>query len=297
MNQQIETAEAVLTAADYKGEMEPGWCPGCGDFGVLKALQTAAASLQIPQKDIVLVSGIGCSSTLPGFFNAYGIHSIHGRAAAVATGVALANHDLHVIITGGDGDGYGIGIGHLVHAMRRNLNLTYIVMNNQIYGLTTGQTSPTTLVGMQTKSTPEGNPEDPVNPISLGIVSGATFVSRAFSGAPKEMARTITRAIEHKGFSLVDVFSPCVTYNKLNTYAWFRDKVYHLDREGHDPSDIEAAMRKAFEFGSRIPVGVFYEVEKETYEDREKVLVAGPLVEQEIGMTQEEGRKVLQAYM
>jgi 2-oxoglutarate ferredoxin oxidoreductase subunit beta len=188
-------------------------------------------------------------------------------------------------------------MGHLVHAMRRNLNLTYIVMDNQIYGLTTGQTSPTTLVGMETKSTPLGNPEDPINPISLGIISGATFIARAFSGAPKEMARTMARAIRHEGFSLVDVFSPCVTYNKLNTYAWFREKVYHLEEEGHDPSSRDAALEKSFEFGPRIPLGVFHEVKKETYEDREPALKAGPLVQQEIGMTNETGRQLLEEYL
>ena len=296
MSQQAEAA-AVQTLDDYKGHIEPDWCPGCGDFGVLKALQTAAADLQIQQKDIVVVSGIGCSSNLPGFFNSYGVHSIHGRAVPVASGICLANHDLNVVITGGDGDGYGIGMGHLIHAMRRNLNLTYVVMDNEIYGLTTGQASPTTMLGMQTKSTPLGNLEEPVNPISLGIVTGASFVSRAFSGAPKEMAKTMARAIKHKGFSLVDVFSPCVTYNKLNTYPWFREKVYHLDKEDHDPSNFDAALKRSFEFGERIPLGVFYEVDKPTYEDGEKAFQAGPLVSQKIGLTQEIGKKLLQEYI
>src|SRR5262249_22823609 len=158
----------------------PDWCPGCGDFGVLNSLQKACADLGLARKDLLVVSGIGCSSNLPGFFNSYGMHTLHGRAVAVAEGAKLANSDLNVIVT----DGYGIGLGHFIHAMRRNINLTYIVMNNQIYGLTTGQASPTTSLGTKTKSTPEGDIEHPINPIALALVSGATFIARAFSGDP-----------------------------------------------------------------------------------------------------------------
>ena len=289
---------AVLTLNDFKGEVDPDWCPGCGDFGVLKGLQQACAALQVQQKDVVVVSGIGCSSNLPGFFNAYGVHSLHGRAVAVAEGIALANPELHVVITGGDGDGYGIGMGHLVHAMRRNINITYIVMNNQIYGLTTGQASATTMFGMKTKSTPFGNPEEPINPIALGLVCGASFVSRAFSGAPKQMADTMAKAIDHKGFSLVDVFSPCVTYNKVNTYPWFRERVYHLTDEDHDAGDFEGALAKSFEFGERIPLGIFHQVDRRTYEDtQESIYSAGPPTRQPLGMTNEQGRKLLDEYV
>ena len=289
---------AVLTLADFKGEIEPDWCPGCGDFGVLKGLQQACAQLQIQQKDVVVVSGIGCSSNLPGFFNSYGVHSLHGRAVPVATGIALANPELHVIITGGDGDGYGIGMGHLVHAMRRNVNITYMLMNNQVYGLTTGQASPTAIFGVKTKSTPFGNPEEPINPMALAMVCGASFVSRAFSGAPKQQVATMAAAIEHKGFALVDIFSPCVTYNKINTYPWFRERVYHLEEEGHDSSDIEAAMGKSFEMGDRIPLGVLYKSDRRTYEDtQEKIYAPGPPVRHSLGMTNEQGKKLLDEYM
>src|SRR5580692_5758489 len=195
----------------YKGPVSPDWCPGCGDFGVLRSVQEAAGKCGIQPKDLMIVSGIGCSSNLPGFIHAYGIHSLHGRAIPVATGAHLANTDMKVVVTGGDGDGYGIGVGHLIHAMRRNLDITYVVMDNQIYGLTTGQTSPTTHIGQKTKSTPQGNIENPLNPLALAITAGATFVARAFSGETKHMAETIAAAIEHKGFSLVDIFSPCVT--------------------------------------------------------------------------------------
>jgi 2-oxoglutarate ferredoxin oxidoreductase subunit beta len=245
-----------LPIAAYESVVEPDWCPGCGDFGVLRALEIAAGRLGIKPKDLVVVSGIGCSSNLPGFIHTYGVHSLHGRAVAVATGIKLANHDLKVVITGGDGDGYGIGIGHFIHAMRRNLDLTYIVMNNQIYGLTTGQASPTTMKEVRTKSTPLGNVETPINPVALALVSGATYVSRGFSGENKHLAELIAGAISHKGFSLVDVFSPCVTYNKINTYEYFRKRVYKLEEEfDYDAANVEAALPKAFEWGERIPIG------------------------------------------
>lgn len=271
-----------LPVETYKGPVEPDWCPGCGDFGVLKGIQTAAAKLGIPTHNLLVVSGIGCSSNLPGFINAYGIHSLHGRAVPVATGAHLANTDLKTIITGGDGDGYGIGVGHLIHAMRRNLDVTYVVMDNQIYGLTTGQTSPTTTVGHKTKSTPMGNVENPLNPLALAITAGATFVARAFSGEQKHLADTIAAAIEHKGFSLVDVHSPCVTYNKINTYPFFKERVYKLEDENWDPSDFNSSLNKAWEWGDRIPLGVVYKTDKPTYEDSEIAFKKGALVKQDL---------------
>jgi 2-oxoglutarate ferredoxin oxidoreductase subunit beta len=277
-----------LPIASYESVVDPDWCPGCGDFGVLKSLKMAAGKLGIKPKDLFVVSGIGCSSNLPGFIHAYGVHSLHGRAVAVASGVKFANHDLHVVITGGDGDGYGIGIGHFIHAMRRNLDLTYIVMNNQIYGLTTGQASPTTMKDVRTKSTPRGNVEHPINPIALALVSGATYISRAFSGEPNHMADVMAGAIAHRGFALVDVFSPCVTYNMINTYPWFKQRVYKLESEtGYDVTDYDRAIDKAFEWGDRIPIGLFYKADQAIYEDSEPALKKGPLVHQPLGMNQE----------
>jgi len=266
----------------FKGPVDPDWCPGCGDFGVLNGVKQAAAKLGIKPENLLVVSGIGCSSNLPGFIHAYGIHSLHGRAVPVATGAHLANTDLNVIITGGDGDGYGIGVGHLLHAMRRNLNVTYLVMDNQIYGLTTGQTSPTTSIGQKTKSTPAGNIENPINPLALALTAGATFVARAFSGETKHLAETIAAAIEHKGFSLVDIFSPCVTYNKVNTYPFFKERVYKLEDENWDPSDFHKSMQKSFEWGDRIPLGVLYKTDMPTYEDGELAFKKGPLVKQSL---------------
>lgn len=276
-----------LPVDTFKGPVDPDWCPGCGDYGVLRAVQQAAASQGVAPENLLIVSGIGCSSNLPGFIRAYGIHSIHGRAVPVATGAHLANTDLKVVITGGDGDGYGIGIGHLIHAMRRNLNLTYIVMDNQIYGLTTGQTSPTTSKEHRTKSTPRGNPELPLNPLALAIVSGATYVARGFSGEQKQLAELIAGGISHRGFALIDVFSPCVTYNKVNTYSFFKERTYNVDHEGWDPTDAARSLQKAFEWDDKIPLGLIYKDEQPIYEDSEPLFKNGPLVKQPLGTNPE----------
>jgi len=268
-----------VAVADLKGKVEPDWCPGCGDFGVLAAVQKALVELQIPNHNVVTISGIGCSSNFPGFINTYGMHTLHGRALAVATGVKLANHDLTVLVTGGDGDGFGIGGNHFVHSMRRNVDLLYIVMDNQIYGLTTGQTSPTSRLGMKTKSMPFGSIEAPVNPISLALAAGATFVGRGFSAEQKHLTELIKQGIQHKGFSFLDVFSPCVTYNHDNTYQWFRPRVRKLeDDTGYDPTDWMAAMGKSLLWDDEIPIGKFFErTDVPTLHGAEPVLDAGPL--------------------
>ncbi|OGW91145.1 MAG: 2-oxoacid ferredoxin oxidoreductase [Omnitrophica bacterium RIFCSPHIGHO2_02_FULL_63_14] len=281
---------------DYLGKIKPDWCPGCGDFGVLNALQRAITELDIPSHMVQVVSGIGCSSNLPGFINAYGFHGLHGRSLPVASGVKLGNHALTVIATGGDGDGYGIGVGHFVHTCRRNLDMTYIVMDNQIYGLTTGQASPTTEKDIRTKSTPEGTIETALSPMALALACGATYVARGFSGDNLHLAQLIKGAIEHKGFAVVDVFSPCVTYNKHNTYPWFREHIYKLEDERHDPSDFRLAMEKAFEWGARIPIGLFFKVERPTYEDEEPALRGGiPLVRQ--GVTRSDLSTLMESFL
>ncbi|MFQ5987081.1 MAG: thiamine pyrophosphate-dependent enzyme [Thermoplasmata archaeon] len=279
-----------------KSDTKVTWCPGCGDFGVLNATLKAIQAIQLDPKDLVVVSGIGCSSNFPHFLRSYGFHGIHGRVMPVATGIRLANPELTVLATGGDGDGYGIGLGHFIHAMRRNFDLTYVVMNNEIYGLTTGQASPTSERGHVTKSTPWGSIEWPVNPIALALSAGASYISRGFSGDPKQMATLIEGGLKHKGFALVDVFSPCVTYNKVNTYPYFRERVYKLEDEGHDTSDLLAAYAKAHEWGDRIPIGLFYQVEKETYEEEEPALRKGPLVEQPLGLSEEQGNALVQEF-
>lgn len=267
-----------------KSDIKPTWCPGCGDFGVVAAIEMAVKRLQLPSHSVVVISGIGCSSNLPHFLSSYGFHGIHGRVLPVAEGIRWANHGLTVIGTGGDGDGFGIGAGHFVHTMRRNVDMTYVVMDNQIYGLTTGQASPTSMMGHKTKSTPAGVIENPIDPLALALASGATYVARGFSGDVKHMAELVANAIQHKGFAFVDALSPCVTYNKLNTFDWFRQRVYKLEGTGHDPSSIIAAYQKALEWGDKIPIGLFYKTEKPTYEDLEEVLSAGPLLHQPVGL-------------
>ena len=281
---QVQSAVGTPLPLLGKSDTKPTWCPGCGDFGVVAAIEMAVKRLKIPSHNVVLVSGIGCSSNLPHFLSSYGFHAIHGRAIPVAEGIRWANHELTVIATGGDGDGFGIGAGHFVHAMRRNVDLTYVTMDNQIYGLTTGQASPTSMLGHKTKSTPTGVIENPIDPIALALASGATYVARGFSGDVKQMADLIQGAIAHKGFAFVDALSPCVTYNKINTFDWFRQRVYKLEASGHDPSNLTMAWERALEWGERIPIGLFYRVEKPTYEDLEEVLSAGPLVRQPAGL-------------
>ena len=280
--------EAILpkqmVMADLKGKVDPDWCPGCGDFGVLAAVQKALVELQIPKHEVATISGIGCSSNFPGFIDTYGMHTLHGRSLPVASGMKLANHAMTVLVTGGDGDGFGIGAGHFVHTMRRNLDLTYIVMDNQIYGLTTGQTSPTSRIGMKTKSMPFGNVDAPVNPISLALAAGATFVARGFSAEQKHLTELLKRAIQHKGFSFIDVFSPCVTYNHDNTFQWFRPRVKKLeDNPAYDPADFQAAVEKSLLWGDEIPIGLFFErTDIPAAHEAEPVLNPGPLVHQEI---------------
>ena len=267
-----------------KSDTKPTWCPGCGDFGVVAAVEMALKRLQIPSHNVVIVSGIGCSSNLPHFLSSYGFHGLHGRAVPVAEGIRWANHGLTVIGTGGDGDGFGIGVGHFVHAMRRNVDLTYVTMDNQIYGLTTGQASPTSAMGQKTKSTPTGVIERPIEPVSLALASGATYIARGFSGDVKQLADLVAGGIQHHGFSFVDVFSPCVTYNKINTFDFFRQRVYKLESAGHDPTDIVAAFQRSLEWGDKIPIGLFYRTERPSYEDLEEVLSVGPLVHQPAGL-------------
>lgn len=290
-------AEATkLTVESFEGPIHPDWCAGCGDFGVLAALKKALVNLQLQPRDVLVVSGIGCSSNLPGFIHAYGLHSLHGRAVAIASGAYFGNHDLKIIVTGGDGDGYGIGLGHFVHAMRRNLDITYVVMNNHVYGLTTGQASPTSLKGQKTKSTPRGNIEIPLNPIALAISTGATFVARGFSGQQPHLTDLFTKAIAHKGFSLVDVFSPCVTY--YNSYPFYKDNTYKLEEAGHDPADLPKALDRAFEWGEKkVPIGLFWKTERPTYVDEDIAFQNGPLAKQPLRPPTEKLKAALQEFM
>jgi len=288
-----------LVMADLKGKVDPDWCPGCGDYGVLAAVQKALVELQIPNHMVATVSGIGCSSNFPGFINTYGMHTLHGRSLPVASGLKLANHEMTVLVTGGDGDGFGIGVGHFVHAMRRNINLTYLVLDNQIYGLTTGQTSPTSRIGMKTKSNPAGNQDTPVNPLTLALAAGATFVGRGFSGDQKHLTELIKQAIQHNGFSFLDIFSPCVTYNHDNTFQWFRPRVKKLEENtSYDPSNWIAAMEKATIWGEEIFIGKFYETTAvPSLEETEPVLEAGPMIRRDLHIAPEIAKQFVEELM
>ena len=242
----------MATFKDFRNNVKPNWCPGCGDFSVQAAIQKAAANVGLEPEEVAIITGIGCSGRLSGYIKSYGVHAIHGRALPLAQGVKMANKDLTVIASGGDGDGYAIGMGHTIHALRRNMNMTYIVMDNQIYGLTKGQTSPSSAVGFVTKTTPKGNIEKNVAPLELALSSGATFVAQGFSSDIKALTKLIEDAINHDGFSFVNVFSPCVTYNKVNTYDWFKEHLTNIDDiENYDTSDKQLAMKTVLEHESQ----------------------------------------------
>jgi len=252
-----------LTPQEYKTDEHPIWCPGCGDFGVLSSMYQALSKLRIHPKDLVVVSGIGCSGRTPGFVKSYGFHVLHGRVLPVSMGVKLANPKLHVIGVGGDGDGFAIGGGHIPHAARRNIDMAYLVFDNAIYGLTKGQYSPTSPTAHVTGSTPYGNIERPLNPLAMLIAYGATFVARGYSGKPKELTDLIIKAIEHKGFAFIDIISPCITF--YNTYKVIPPTLIEVPAD-HDPTN----RVKAFELALRedkVPLGVYYQVQQPTFED------------------------------
>jgi 2-oxoglutarate ferredoxin oxidoreductase subunit beta len=267
----------VPEAKAFATPNRPTWCPGCGNYAMVTALRKAYERLDLDFEHLAMVWGIGCHGNGADFTRCQGFHALHGRALPSATGLALSNPDLTVVVEMGDGDGYGIGMGHFAHSCRRNIDLTAIAHNNQIYGLTTGQASPTTEHLMRTVSTPTGVLEEPVNTIGLAIAEGATFVARGFAGEIEHLAGLIEQAILHKGFALVDVFQPCVTWNKLNTTQWFRDRVYKLDEAQYDAKDKVAAFELSLSTyhemsctpdECRIPIGVIYREEgRPTYQD------------------------------
>ena len=279
--------------ADYKTEVHNDWCPGCGDFGIVNAIQMALTEMNIPQHKAAIFSGIGCSGKTSHFINVFGVHTLHGRVLTFAQGAKLANPDMTIIAAGGDGDGLGIGAGHFVAAGRRNVDLTYIIFNNAVYGLTKGQASPTLRLGEKTKSLPNPNVNHSVNPIALAIASGFTFVGRGYAYDVRQLKDLIITAVKHKGLAFLDVLQPCPTYNDINTRDWFagldnideitqksRPRIYKLEETGYDPivhydSESEAnekltqALIKSNEWDAKIPTGIFYQNELVApYEER-----------------------------
>ncbi|MCG7339591.1 2-oxoacid:ferredoxin oxidoreductase subunit beta [Staphylococcus sp. ACRSN] len=273
----------MATFKDFRNNVKPNWCPGCGDFSVQAAIQKAAANVGLEPEEVAIITGIGCSGRLSGYINSYGVHGIHGRALPLAQGVKMANKDLTVIASGGDGDGYAIGMGHTIHALRRNMNMTYIVMDNQIYGLTKGQTSPSSAQGFVTKSTPKGNIEQNVAPLELALSSGATFVAQGFSSDIKALTKMIEDAINHDGFSFVNVFSPCVTYNKVNTYDWFKENLTDIeDIENYDLTDKSIATQKVLEYNSLVKGIVYQDTTTPSFESQIDEMSGEALAKQDI---------------
>lgn len=258
---------------------KPTWCPGCGNMAILAAFKNAAVAQGWDNTNSVLVAGIGCHGNIVNFIKLTSFEGLHGRAIPVATGIKLANHKLNVFVFSGDGDGLGEGTNHFVHAARRNHDLTIFIHNNGLYSLTTGQTSPTSPRGFKSKSTPSGNPDNPISPVTLAIASGATFVARAYSPDIPKLAELIIKANEHQGFSVIDILQPCITFNKEQTPLFYQENTYHLGTD-HDPANKEAAFKKSLEWGEKqIPLGIFYQVDKPSYESQLPQIKEKPLIE------------------
>ncbi len=268
----------MSTLKDYRGR-QPAWCPGCGNFSILKSFKDAMVEMDIDPHQFTIVSGIGQSSKFTHYVRCNTFNGLHGRALPVATGIRLANHKHPVMVFAGDGDCYGEGGNHLMHAIRRNINVKVFVHDNQIYGLTKGQASPTSMEGMKTKNQPFGVFSEQLNPMALAIALDCSFVARGFSGDMEQTKELIKSALDHKGFSLVDILQPCVTFNKINTYEWYKQRVYRLDPD-YQPEDRVQAFQKALEWGDRIPTGIIFKNNRPILEERIPVVSSKPLVKQ-----------------
>ncbi|MCX5817340.1 MAG: 2-oxoacid:ferredoxin oxidoreductase subunit beta [Proteobacteria bacterium] len=271
------------TLDDYKGQT-PAWCPGCGNFSILKAFKEAFVEMGIEPHQFIIVSGIGQSGKFPHYLKCNTFNGLHGRSLPVATGISLVNHEILIVAEAGDGDCYGEGGNHLINAMRRNINVKRFVHNNQIYGLTKGQASPTSMEGMITKNQPFGVLSEQFNPMAFAIALDCSFAARGYVGDHEHLKGLIKEAVNHKGFSLVDILQPCVTFNKTNTYEWYGQRVYKIE-SGYNPENRVEAFQKALEWGDRIPIGVIYRNSRPTLEERIPVIKEKPLVKQAIDFT------------
>ena len=276
----------MVTVKDYAESIPIAWCPGCGNFAILQALRKALVNLGIEPHQVLFVSGIGQAPKLPHYTHGNVFNGLHGRTLPAATGAKIANHELIVVGIDGDGGAYGEGIGHLLATIRRNVNMIYIVHNNQVYGLTKGQASPTSDLGFVTKTTPLGASQ-PVNPLALALASDVSFLARGFAGDIEHLSALLKMGIEHRGFALIDILQPCVSFNHKNTYQWYRERVYKVeDESGYDSSDKIAAFAKAQEWGDRIPIGLIYGKERPVYEEQLPALEEMTLIKQKINPLQ-----------
>ncbi len=271
----------MVSITDYDCSYENKWCPGCGNFGILSAMKEAFATLDMPPEKLLIVSGIGQAAKTPHFLKCNMFHALHGRALPVATGAKIANHDLTIVVNSGDGDCYGEGGNHFLNAVRRNIDLTLLVHNNQVYGLTQGQSSPTSDMGMITKVQPQGVIQEPFNPLGVALTLGAGFVARGFSGNQKQLSALIQDGIRHKGFSIIDILQPCVSFNRKNTFAWYKTRVYDLEDENYVPDDLDKAFFLTRQWENRIPTGIYYKKENPSFTDRIDILKHGSLVSKE----------------
>jgi len=277
----------------YDTDVENEWCPGCGNFNILKTLKETLAELDLKPHEIILVSGIGQAAKQPHYVKANVLNGLHGRALPIAIGAKIANHKLKVIVTSGDGDLYGEGGNHLIHNIRRNADITVIAHDNQVYGLTKGQASPTSDIGFKSKVQVDGVIAAPINQLGLAVTLGANFVARSFSGDTEHLKEMMKLAINKKGFSLLDVLQPCVSFNKTNTYKWYKDRVYKIGKE-HDARDKVRAFEKTQEWGDKIPIGVIFEGDRPTFTEQLITLRSSPLIEKSVDM--EEVKRILESY-
>lgn len=273
----------IVSVQDFESDDPIAWCPGCGNFSILKALKKAFVELGKKPHEIAIVSGIGQAPKTPHYLRCNAFNGLHGRTLPVATGIKLANHDLAVLAEGGDGDGYAEGGNHFLHAMRRNIDMTYLVHNNQVYGLTKGQTSPTSGLGFVTKTSPTGSISPQLNPLLLAIASDCSFVARGFAGEVEHLTDLMKDAILHNGFAFIDILQPCVTFNRVNTFKWYSDRVYPVDDgPGYDSSDRITAFTMALQWGDRIPIGVIYRQDRPTLDGQLSAIAGQNLVTQQI---------------
>ena len=268
----------MVKANDYNNDFENKWCPGCGNFLILAAMKEAFAAQNIPPEKMMFISGIGQAGKTPHFIQGNIFHTLHGRALPVATGAKTANHDLNVVVNSGDGDCYGEGGNHFLAAIRRNVDITLLVHNNQVYGLTKGQASPTTAQGTVTRLQKQGTTSQAFNPLGVALAAGAGFVARGFSGKTEQLTALIQRAMQYRGFALIDILQPCVSFNKINTQKWYMDRVYDIEAS-HDTGDFAKAMGLAMEWGDKIPTGILYEKETIPFHQRINGLWEKPLID------------------